>query len=1067
MKRWKKGMAWLLSVLCILVTVQIPSIPVKAEANGVQKKIEEILQKYPTGSFFSKDGNGCIHRYDETCSNCQLSSIDYDAFVANAATGDRWTCKAFGTSVFYRIFGVALRDNRNGDPRDINSGSGLIEQARIGDYIACFTGSNCTGKEAHAGIYLGAGNGTFKLYESNYPNTPNRVSYGEYDHSVSDWASYRIFHAYNYDEINNTSTTPTEPTVTQVSFVVPGSTGKYNISSTNAVLDANITTNVRTTSGITVGIKIGTSENNLGSVKNYSEQLSKAGYNQLNSKGYYQVWFDMNSELKITLKPNTTYYYQFYTLINNKDYTSGVHSFKTQYDNDTDTEKPTISNLKVVSKNRNGYTLQCNVSDNVGVAGVEFATCTEASGKTDWKTYTVTNIVNGVATCEIKTSDFADREGKYYTDVYAYDAAGNKTDWAQENTYYPYIDRTAPVVVSAEITSYDKDGYYVTATATDNVGVTEIKFPSWSSGSSEEDIVWYDGSPVVNGTSTCRINVKDMKPGNGAFTTDIRAYDADGNVSGITSINRLSIRIDSESPVISDVTTTKLSDTSYKVSCKVTDDHLQSVQFGTSVNGKLPAWKNVSATDGVYEVVISMDDFSWEEGDYLTTIKAADTFGNESAMVAELVSLTAKKPLTGITLDKTKLELEKGTTETLTISYDPVDTTDSKETLWSCSDYSVATVEDGVVTAVGKGNAIITARCGRYTATCNITVTEKNVDPDPEPTEKPLTGITLNKETLELEKGATESLTVRYTPEDTTDNKGVIWTSSEETVATVTDGTITAVGKGTAIITAKVGNYEASCTVKVTEKEVTPSPVPTETPTPSPTDKPSPTPSEEPSPTPSEDPSPTPSEDPSPAPSEDPSPTPSEDPSPTPSEDPSPTPSEDPSPAPSEDPSPTPSVSPDPVPTDKPKPVVKPNVPASGPASQHTHNFSWVTVQKASTTQDGLEELKCTCGMVKESSVIPASQAYVNELYQNLGKASENGEVSFDSGRIYTISDYLLKKLQERSDVTTTITFEYNRKKYRMIIPAGVDYTELLEDEDYFYGYFYFAKKVGAKIEEL
>ena len=224
-------MAWLLSVLCILVMVQIPSIPAKAEANGVQKKIEEILQKYPTGSFFAKNGSGCNHTNLETCSNCQLSSVDHDAYVANGS--DRWTCKAFATSVFYQLFGVALRDSRNGDPKDVNSGSELINQARIGDYIACFTGSNCTGTEAHAGIYLGSSNGTFKLYESNYQNTPNRVSYGECDHSISSWASYRIFHAYNYDEINNTSSTSTDTSVTQVTFAVPGSTGKYNVSSTN------------------------------------------------------------------------------------------------------------------------------------------------------------------------------------------------------------------------------------------------------------------------------------------------------------------------------------------------------------------------------------------------------------------------------------------------------------------------------------------------------------------------------------------------------------------------------------------------------------------------------------------------------------------------------------------------------------------------------------------------------------------------------------------------------------------------------------------------------------------
>ncbi len=649
-----------------------------------------------------------------------------------------------------------------------------------------------------------------------------------------------------------------------------------------------------------------------------------------------------------------------------------------------DTEKPTISNLKLVSKNSDGYTLQCNVSDNVGVSYVYFSTCTEASGKTDWVAYKVDNIVNGVATCKIKASDFANREGIYYTDIAAFDAAGNES--APINTRYN-IDRTAPVVISAEITSRDKDGYNVTATATDNVGVTVIKFPSWKSGGTEDDIVWYEGTPVVNGTSTCRINIKDLKSENGKYWTDIRAYDADGNVSGLTSINHLSVSIDSDAPAISDVTTTKLSDSSYKVSCKVTDDNLKSVQFGTSVNGKQEVWNTVSAKDGVYEAVISADDFSSESGSYVTTIKAVDTYGNESTKKSETVSLTAsEKPLTGITLNKETLELEKGAAETLTVSYSPEDTTDSKEISWTSADSSVATVTDGTITAVGKGTAQITATCGGYTATCSVTVTEKEVTPSPKPTETPT---------------------------------------------------------------------------------VAPSPTPSEDPSPLPSADPSPTPSADPSPTPSEDPSPLPSADPSPTPSADPSPTPSEDPSPLPSADPSPTPSEDPSPTPSADPSPTPSASPDPAPTEKPNPVVKPNASANKPVSQHTHNFSWVTVQKASKTQDGLEELKCDCGMVKERSVIPASQVYVNELYQNLGKAPKDGEVSFESGKIYTISDYLIKKLQERADVTTTITFEYQHTKYRMIIPAGVDYTEFLEDKDYFYGYFYFAKEVGAKIEEL
>lgn len=177
---------------------------------------------------------------------------------------------------------------------------------------------------------------------------------------------------------------------------------------------------------------------------------------------------------------------------------------------------------------------------------------------------------------------------------------------------------------------------------------------------------------------------------------------------------------------------------------------------------------------------------------------------------------------------------------------------------------------------------------------------------------------------------------------------------------------------------------------------------------------------------------------------------------------------ENPDPGQPENPNPGKPENPDPNPAEKPKPEVKKDeAPASSQAPQHEHSFNWVTVQTASAAQDGLEELRCSCGIVKERSVVPASQAYVNELYQNLSKALAEGEVSFDSGRIYTISDYLIRKLQERADVTTTITFEYNQDKYRMMIPAGVDYSELLEDEDYFYGYFYFAKKVGARVESL
>ena len=134
---------------------------------------------------------------------------------------------------------------------------------------------------------------------------------------------------------------------------------------------------------------------------------------------------------------------------------------------------------------------------------------------------------------------------------------------------------------------------------------------------------------------------------------------------------------------------------------------------------------------------------------------------------------------------------------------------------------------------------------------------------------------------------------------------------------------------------------------------------------------------------------------------------------------------------------------------------------------EHSHSYSWVTVQEATTEQDGMEEYRCSCGAVAERSVIPASQVFVKGLYGEVKNAPINGTVTFDSGRLYTMSDYIVKKIAERSDVTTVVTFEYNKTAYRMTIPAGADCSALLADEDYFYGYFYFAQLVGATIEEV
>ena len=158
-----------------------------------------------------------------------------------------------------------------------------------------------------------------------------------------------------------------------------------------------------------------------------------------------------------------------------------------------------------------------------------------------------------------------------------------------------------------------------------------------------------------------------------------------------------------------------------------------------------------------------------------------------------------------VTLDKTSLSLAIGESATLTATVKPDDATD-KTVAWSSSDESVAKVDNGKVTAVKSGKATVTAKCGVKTAECAVTVTV------------PVSSITLDKTTLSLVIGESFTLTATVKPDDATD-KTVIWSSSDESVARVDNGKVTAVNAGQAKISAAVGNITTSCNVVVYQSD--------------------------------------------------------------------------------------------------------------------------------------------------------------------------------------------------------------------------------------------------------
>jgi len=161
--------------------------------------------------------------------------------------------------------------------------------------------------------------------------------------------------------------------------------------------------------------------------------------------------------------------------------------------------------------------------------------------------------------------------------------------------------------------------------------------------------------------------------------------------------------------------------------------------------------------------------------------------------------------VSSIELNKTELSLIEEEEFTLVATVKPEDATD-KTLTWSSSNTAIAKVDNGKVIAIKEGAATITAKAGDKSATCSVTVQKKVIA---------VTSITLNKTTLSLTKGQSETLVATVKPDNASD-KNVTWTTTNSAVASVENGKITAVGGGSAIITAKAGDKEASCSVTVT-----------------------------------------------------------------------------------------------------------------------------------------------------------------------------------------------------------------------------------------------------------
>lgn len=282
-------------------------------------------------------------------------------------------------------------------------------------------------------------------------------------------------------------------------------------------------------------------------------------------------------------------------------------------------------------------------------------------------------------------------------------------------------------------------------------------------------------------------NVKGITVGEAYITVSAAGYQAVANIKVINTISLNSISI------------------SKNLQLKEQSSSTLNVTFNPSnATNKKVTWK--SSNPNVATVDSSGNVKAIAPGTATITVISSDG-GKVATCNVEVIALSKK--LTGISLNKTELTMELDAEETLTVNFNP-EYAENKNIKWSSSNTKIAKVSNGKITPVKPGKVEIKAvsEDGNYEAVCQVTVLSP-----------PIESIKFAQTKQSVALGSTITLKTVSTPTDTAINNP-IWTSSDETVATVKDGVLTALKLGTTIITIsnEDGSIKAETTITVVEK---------------------------------------------------------------------------------------------------------------------------------------------------------------------------------------------------------------------------------------------------------
>ena len=256
---------------------------------------------------------------------------------------------------------------------------------------------------------------------------------------------------------------------------------------------------------------------------------------------------------------------------------------------------------------------------------------------------------------------------------------------------------------------------------------------------------------------------------------------------------------------------------SYITSSEMSDEYLN---FDVEYEGEDVNFVTVYVYGDNNEVIYSyegtpVEHFSVNVAGY-TNVSCKISINGQITEFSHLISPSEIIHVESVSLDETALELETGKTKTVTATVLP-ENASNKELIWSSSDESVASVENGLITALKEGKAVISVKSkdGYKSASVEVNVTST-------PAVIHVESISLDKTELEMVTGDKTTLSASVLPADA-ENKSVTWSTSDESIASVNkNGKVSAISAGKVTITATTvdGGFTASCSVNVSAKVV-------------------------------------------------------------------------------------------------------------------------------------------------------------------------------------------------------------------------------------------------------